>query len=235
MKILEKKTKKGEAKVAIKNGAAIITFVDDGEVFRIDPAPQGMVRGHYRISLNSDLDDVSSATPWLGVMRCRFVRFFKRSNDQYPSPTSKTNEYGTYLQFSATLEVVDGEFSGLEFPVYLRYQFAPDDDGSGNIAVTPKGGKKSAKFLADFLDAIGLGEVPIKFSDNVLPEIERRAKKVAKTFKVATANGYVSSISDADEYDSDEDDDEVDEIPWKDEKVKSKKLQEEVLDEDDED
>ena len=169
----------------------------------------------WRIRLTNDGNGIYSIAPQSGMFTGRVQKIVSKEGEP-PVPKFKDYTYQgkliEYYQFTTLIEIVDGDDAciGMVIPYTLRYNFGEDEDGSvmythggSNAVHTPR--------LRDFLGLVGAWDKgEMKFSDNLLPKIQKRMLKAAKTFKFVVKDGWIDTIY-ADHSD------EVEEAPWDDE------------------
>jgi len=102
------------------------------------------------------------------------------------------------LVFGVQMVVADGEpLEGIAISDTQDYRFGPAPDG--NTGVWGRENGKAYQRLISFLSVSGFTDYasPLKYSENVLPELEAQIVKLDKKFKVTMENGFVSSYDTA--------------------------------------
>lgn len=198
-------TKTGKVKVNITYKVDGVERTDD---FILDKENcpkwiQAGKSGLYRVKLSGDKTKMFAAVPANEQVVCRFKEF-SAEEGQLPAPKKvEGGQYGPYMQMIMILEVVEGPYQGMEVPVFMRYNFIPleDEDSGKTIAALPAyKTAKHLKLLEDTLYALGVLEFgPLPYKDNMLPTIQKRARKAIDendTKVLATLqDGYVNAIA----------------------------------------
>lgn len=240
-------TIKGKARIKVTDTKVLVTFEDKpDQKFKLDrdECPDNLKSGDYYVNLNADGDELVGVRPIMGMFRCKFKNMFVPEGEDIPQPqfheggprTSKDGRKWNaddYYSYMPMMEIVEGDYKGWQIPVYLNYLFV--DDGDGHIMI--KGGGKKADMNVSFLDATGVLEKEIKFSENVLPRLQKEILKEARIFLVYLKEGNVDAFATLPEEEPDVDEDEdLTQDDDEDEPVKSKaKVSIPDDDEDDED
>lgn len=234
------KGSKGEAKVRVKGDKVQILFKESDNPITIlkDNCPDYIVNGTFFVSLSSEDDEVVSCHPMIGQFKVKFVKFAAREGE-VPTPKSnpggarKTRDGRTYekkpfMSFSPVLQIVEGPYSGMQAAGFLEYMFT-EMDGEAMI----RGSGRSYDQLMGFLDCTGMLKETIKFSDNLLPKLQKRILQLAKEFNVTFKDGYVQDFIPLEDEDEDlEDEDEEVPTPKASSKVAPKKKFQEITEED---
>jgi len=161
--------------------------------------PQKLSGRTWYIRLDNDNKGIYSIAPQSGMFTGRVQRF--TSQEGVP-PTPKLKEYTyegrlvQYYQFVVLIEIVDGDDAcvGMTIPYVLRYNFGEDAEGNTEYTFWGKNSKHSPR-LHEFLSLVGAWDNgAIKFSDNILPELQRRILKAAKTFKFVIKDGWIDTL-----------------------------------------
>ena len=113
---------------------------------------------------------------------------FTTGEDDIPVPIEKEGKFGSYLACVALL-TLGGEYKGMVQPMFLYYKFA---EYEGNLVV--KGTGRSSDMLQSFLEATGVWDQDIPFSDNVLPTLQKMILVESKAFGITIKDGWVDSI-----------------------------------------
>lgn len=227
-----KKGASGVSNVVVDTNKELVrvSFIDgdnSGETYKIDleNAPESIKTGRFFVSLSGKGDSVYSVRPAVGTYIVQFVKWARKENTP-PTPKEIIGKFGAYSIMTALLKIVKGDFKNMEIPLSLAYKFC--DDGSGNVAIpTSDKSGTAAERLINFLEACGVLDEVLPFTDNVLPMLEKKILKKALPFSVVIKGGYVDYISslegvtietdpedaddDADQDDSDDDPEEVSE------------------------
>ena len=175
-----------------------ISFIDgddEGTTFKIDleNAPESIKTGRFFVSLSGKGDSVYSVRPAVGTFIVQFVKWARKENTP-PTPKEIIGKFGAYSVMTALLKIVKGDFKNMEIPLSLAYKFC--DDGSGNVAIpTSDKSGTAAERLINFLEACGVLDEVLPFTDNVLPMLEKKILKKALPFSVVVKGGFVDYIS----------------------------------------
>lgn len=135
------------------------------------------------VTLDSTNTKILFVKPLTGTFDLKFIKFYAKENTP-PVIETHTKGNNTYGSFSAVLEVqnITGgkstNWRGARFNVMFFDSFGQDEDG--NLLVESKG--EASDFLNDFMDAIGVGNHTIPYSENPLPEIEKIALEESRIF-----------------------------------------------------
>jgi hypothetical protein len=149
-----------------------------------------MKKGNWFVTLTSEGDEVMGLRPINAMCKGKFSHFVA-GEDDIPAPfvkESKNKKYPDYLAFIALLNL-GGEYKGMVQPFFLYYKFA---DYAGNLVI--KGSGRGADMLQGFLEACGVWDQDIPFSDNVLPTLQKMILVESKVFGLTIKDGWVDSI-----------------------------------------
>jgi hypothetical protein len=213
----------GIAKLAFKKGKCLVEFAPDqdspfaGRQYKVSSwpdwvKPKTASNHEWRVKLGKD--EIYSLYPVRGMFTGKVLKFAAKEGEK-PAPKPVEYKYGSetisYMRFTALLEITDGPKGtvGAVVPYTLRYYLG--EDAEGNTEYTHYGKQaKYAPMLEEFLTATGAWEKgPIKFSDNVLPKLEKRIQKANHGLVFQLKNGWIVSgtidragidYSDSDEY-----------------------------------
>jgi len=182
------KSGKATIKENVAKGKFQVTF-EDGfvKVFDKSDCPDAMKKGNWFVTLLSDGDGVMGLRPINAMGKAKFSHFVA-GDDDIPVPFTKEGKFGDYLAFIALLSL-GGEYKGMMQPFFLYYKFAEYD---GNLVI--KGSGRSTDMLQGFLEACGVWDQDIPFSDNVLPTLQKMILVEGKVFGLTIKDGWVDSI-----------------------------------------
>lgn len=214
MKRIQTGTKgpRGEAKVRVGNGKVQITFKEDQQQFTFPKSelPDSVKPGSFYVSLSGE-GEFLSMRPLNAIVKAKFSNFVSQEGElptpqEYKGGTARrrdgsTFSYDAYLAFIAVCKILDEEYRDMTVPVFLRYLFV--DDGEGNIAI--KGGGKNADMLESFLEATGIYDLEMKFSENVLPRLQKNIMKKSQAFQIMLKGGNADSFLELPGEDDDDD------------------------------
>lgn len=155
--------------------------------------------GMYRVRMSADGKKIFSAIPSDASVTVAYLGISHKEGE-LPTPKLQTGKFGDYLQFILNCKVVGPEFTGLEIPVFLRYNFLPVDDGGKQVAgyshYSEKKPSKHSILLNQVLENLGVWDRgPMKWADNLLPIIHKRALAAAEDGRTAILvlqDGYVT-------------------------------------------
>ncbi len=217
---------KGLAKVKVsKTGKKVKIIFEDGSVektFSVDmlpSTPKNLKTGMYFAVLSSDRTEVISIRPERGLFKVRCVDFVRPEDGADPIPKTYNNKkYGySYQAFTAMLEIVEGQYKGVQIPYFLHYKVTDDGQGYAGIRGNPNDPKATrVQQFVEFVDITGISDEQIPWPEdgNILPEMLRICLKKKKQFDIVLKNGYIESIleaslneKDVDEVFEDKDDD----------------------------
>jgi len=194
---------RGEARVQInqEKQKVRVTFKDPSIVSNPIVLPLSncqctpMYEGMFMVTMSKDLEKLYSIRPINGVFKVTTFRFVKDANDV---PVIKQHPKWDYQYFTVMLQIVDGNYKGLEIPYTLHYNFGEFVDLEGNhvVAYTKVGANsKHTPRLREYLTFAGAWEEgALAYKDNVLPDLETRILKARKTFNVIVKDGWIDSI-----------------------------------------
>jgi hypothetical protein len=210
----------GKAKVRIKNKRVYVKFEESGDIYKFRQTRDlaKLKPGTWYIQLNGEEDEIYSFRPFSGSFKGKVESFAAREGEE-PRPKVKeyTNKEGknyTITSFTVLVDILEPEkFAGITIPMVVRYNFREAKDGEKSVVGLPDRGRHS-KFLEEFCDLTGVWDRgPIKFSDNVLPEVEKRVLKADNAFMLVLKDGWVDTLFEADEPVDEDDWDEADDEP----------------------
>jgi len=151
--------------------------------------------GLWFVSLDGSAKKIYGIRPVRGVFKVKCSKFASEK-DKEPTPKVNNTWEVPFSEFTALLEIVDGNEKGMIVPMKLRYWFEEViEDGKSVVAYEFHPKSRYMPILADFCDAFGVwdfGAMP--YSDNILPIMEKRIKRANKTVQIAMKNGWVDSI-----------------------------------------
>ena len=189
-RVKSEELKSGKATVAInKEGNKFKVTFEDGfsKVFEKGDCPDAMKKGNWFVTLLAEGDGVMGLRPINAMCKGKFSHFVANEDD-VPVPIEKEGKYGPYLAFIALLNL-GGEYKGMVQPFFLYYKFSEYD---GNLVI--KGSGRSTDMLQSFLEACGVWDQDIPFSDNVLPTLQKMILVENKVFGLTIKDGWVDSI-----------------------------------------
>lgn len=200
---------RGQAKISIspdrdKVKVTLREAMDDGEikehkaVLNIDDCPAQVQNGMWFASLSSDLSKMYDIHPWSGMFEAH-TKAFASKKDQPPAPQVRSGAYGEYAVFVAILELVGGDVDGMTAGYQLPYNFfEAKEEIKGELKSVVGISHPKSKFtekLQEYLEASGAWEKgPMPFSDNILPNLEKRILREDRHFKVIFQKGYITSL-----------------------------------------
>ena len=231
------KSPNGFAQVKLlKNKRLGIKFLDDdpgafaGQKFKVSEwpdfvKPKALPGVIWKIGLNNKHDGIFSIAPSNGFFEVK-VKHFQSKEGQPPVPKFMDNWQYPDTVFFVVLEIVGGlEVAiGMEVFLMLRYRFKEGEDGM--VEYTKYNDRSHTVMTVEFMEYTGADEKPLKYKDNILPDIQKRVLKQGKTFGIFMKDGWVNSLSEVHSEPSAEvetwEDESVEEKP-KEKKKKAKK------------
>lgn len=203
----------GAAKVALNGNKtkAKVTFNESGDNYIVSVKDcsdevKGYIRsGEFIVKMSKDKDKLYSMSPVNGLFEGKVVKFSSKK-DQPPSPMTKTatNKDGqtySYQFFVVMIQIVSGDYTGMQIPLFLRYNFGEEKQEVKGEVKNVTGYNKSldkskhTAFLDEFLTITGAWDFgPLPYSDNVLPKLEQRILRKDKVFNFLMKKGYVDNF-----------------------------------------
>ena len=200
----DKKLVKADLEVSERGDDGKYKTVRKSYKFRIENCPEGLeTRVRYKVRL---LDKPGQARQMLSFYPADGRFIFKHSRfsskeGEVPAPKvnqssfpNQQGEYDTYETFVAFIKIAEGEFMDLEVPVFLHYNFAGGDSGETGYSKLLQY-SKNTRYLDEYLTAIGVANILISYSDNILPTIDKMAQQADTRFEASISDGNVSSFS----------------------------------------
>lgn len=235
--------------------SVLVKFTDENneKKFKISRknTPKGLFPGKWYLSVNREGDAITAYRPVVGNFSGQVVRFAAREGEK-PAPKTvnvlpreKGQKGYSYEAFTVIIRITSPkEYAGIEVPLFLHYNFLEaEEDGASVVGFMSKG--RHTDMLVEFTEVAGAWERgPMKWSDNILPALEKRILRAAKTFSFVMKNGFIETVyaEDALELEEEEEEEkeettaeEVEEKAVEDEVVEDDVLEEDEDDEDDED
>jgi len=142
------------------------------------------------VTMNKDGNKILFAVPASGEYEAKFDKMVAAEGQEPVAETKQGKKGKPYKQFAVLIEVLDKRWSGARYWYPMYPNFGQDEDG--NLAVAGSGSGSDALF--DFLEATGVSQHLIPFSENPLPEIQRIAQAEEKTFKIIVNKGWIDMI-----------------------------------------
>ena len=197
---------KGKAQVRIKNKTTFVRFdkTENVHKFKRTGDIAKLKPGTWFIQLSGDETEIYSFRPFAGNFRGKVESFVAKEGEE---PRPKVREYKnkegheyTITTFTALIDILEPEkYAGISIPMTLRYNFREAKDGDKSVVGLPDRGRHS-KFLEEFCDLSGVWQRgPIKYSDNVLPEVEKRVLQADQPFMFIIKDGWVDTLYEVDE------------------------------------
>jgi hypothetical protein len=200
---------RGQAKVQLhkKTGDAKILFREPkkeylikSEFVQADPVWPGM----GMVEVSEDGRYFFAMRPWKGLFKARCTGIVAKEGEE-PVPNVKSGNWGPYSTFTALFEILEGKYQGAVYAMNLSYKFV---DAEGVAALPGERGKSQYTDKAeDFMYAVGAWDTAIDYSDNILPEIDRRIKNAERGLMIAVKEGWIDQLIDVDEEDPDQGED----------------------------
>ena len=210
-----------------------VTFSDKPDVTHTilaKNAPSYAVAGEFYVKLSSDKSKIESMSPQRGKFRVVVDSFPAREGEQ-PTPYTVVNQkYNSSSEkFNVLLKIVSEKYNGMPILLILPYYWFDEAEAEvGGVMRSvvglkvPKKPSPGHKQLKAFLSASGaLKFGHIKWSDNILPTLQKYILRAATEFVVRLENGFVDTIE-WDDDDSQTDSDFVEQTPEPAKKVAKK-------------
>lgn len=162
---------------------------------------------------------LNSMRPMGGIYQSgKFVGLVQDDEGQ-PRLITKDGKWGEWSFFLALYEITDGQYAGVEYTYFLPWKFI---EIGGNLGFGKPG--KSTDTLEGWCDVAGIWRVgPIKAAmpEDVLVELERRAREADVPVTLVVEDGYLTKLIPNEELDGegewDAEEPEADEEPpWED-------------------
>lgn len=209
---------RGEAQVVGDKKTIKLRFEKTKNVrsFRRTKSTAKLYPGRWYVQLSNDESEIFSFHPWSGSFKGTVLEFASKDGEQ-PTPQIKKVDFNTkdgkhikyeYLRFTVLIEITEPKkYAGITLPYLLAYNFleAKDDQGRSIVGLMSKGNR--TKDLAEFLRITGADQKPMKWSDNILPGLQRRILHVAKEFNFIIKDGWIDTLYE-------ENEPEVEDLDW---------------------
>ena len=171
------------------------------------PVPEGP----FNVSLNGDEDELWGIYPVNGMFTGKVLRFAAKEGEK-PSPkTIDTGKY-SFQVFTVLVEITSPNgYAGLIVPFSLSYNFQGIEEEiqgkSYTVVAFSRPKSKYTEQLMEFCEVSGAWEGgPMKFSDNILPGLEKRILGEGKKFQFTLKNGWLETLYDMSGLDFDKSD-----------------------------
>lgn len=172
------------------------------------------LKGKFMFTLNEAKDVVYSAYPAVGMFETKFSDFSMKKDATLPEPYHRVGEkkakdgrtyHEDYFFFVANFRILEGDNAGMVIPYIVRYYFKPFNLDGEMVAGVTGIGKRYGDQLVNFLDAVGLWkQPPMKYSDNLLPQMLKSILAADKTVVITMKDGWVSALIDKNAENDDE-------------------------------
>ena len=204
---------KGEARLQINKSKGQVRIVMDGKAYIVDKdeCPEvvqswlksGVPNTTFFVSLKAD--EAENVTGIFGIYPFNYpalvgkVKSFAAPEGEAPTP--KTNEKWGYKYFTVLIEIESPkEFAGMIAPATFRYHFKPMEQEIKGKTYTVVGiGHPKSKYtpvLMEFLEIHKVTDTPMKFTDNLLPALQKRVLSADVAFQFSVKNGWFDNIWD---------------------------------------
>lgn len=180
-------------KLAEESFNLIVSFGEDGTIPEYVPVRKMKDNAKIRVSatMNEDGTALLFAVPASGEFDAKLDKFNAPEGQEPVAETKPGKKPGTsYKTFSVLIEIISGVWKGAKYFYSMYPNFGRDDDG--NLAVSGSGSGSDALF--DFMEATGLVEQTIPFSENPLPELQKLALEENRAFRIIVAKGWIDRI-----------------------------------------
>lgn len=196
----------GEAKVLFGKRITV-TMKDTGLTRELDVPDflegKKLPSGNYFVSLSADETKLYAVRPLNETVVVKFVRWAGREN-QVPTPKYVTGVReradGTKypvdeMTCTAICVITRGPLADIE--IVVPFLYSRKDSGfvedKGNVSY--RGGGKKGEMMVSFLEATGVFQKTIPFSDNLLPILAKLILEEDREFMVVLRAGWPDSIS----------------------------------------
>ena len=202
---------KGKCEVRLLKKEVKIIDEENGQEYFVDYdfVSQGVVLNagtdiYYELSTNEQW--LRALRPWRGMHFIKFLRFAKKKEDPYAHPKMDKGGWRTgadgsrwfskpYAKFTAVFVIANGKWKGTELIKTYEYSFEEDEEGQ---AMHVGYGKRGERF-DDFLMVTGMMYKPLKYSPNVLPDLEKQILKNNAVFSALLENSWIDTLSEVPE------------------------------------
>lgn len=170
-----------------------VSYGEDGTVPEYVPVKKMRDGAKIRVSatMNEDGTALLFAVPASGEFDAKLDKFNATDGNEPVAETKPGKKSGTsYKIFSVLIEITSGVWKGAKY-FYSMYPNFGKDEG-GMLAVAGSGSGSDA--LYDFMEATGVVEHEIPFSENPLPEIQKIALEENRQFRIIVAKGWIDRI-----------------------------------------
>lgn len=169
-----------------------VTYGEDGTIPEYVPVKRMKDGAKIRasVTMNEDGSAILFATPANGEFDAKLDKFVAKEGEQ-PVPESRPGKKGKpYKVFAVLLQITSGPWAGCNCWYQMYPNFGKDE--AGMLAVSGEGTGSDA--LYDFMEATGVTDHEIPFSENPLPEIQRLALAENRNFRIIIVKGWVDRI-----------------------------------------
>lgn len=159
--------------------------------------------GLLRVAFSDDNTSIIGVSPWEGRVFAKVKDFGGQAGmlptpkrDQSPGHNKQGQEYARdFLKFGANLDITGpDDMKGMTgYAPFIYYDkkrggFAPDPETGTMVALVGK--NRDVQKLDAFLQAVGLGELEMPWSDNILPALLALILKKDREFGVTFEKGW---------------------------------------------
>jgi len=196
---------RGLAKVILSSDGTKVKVIFKDEpnlpvILDRENCPDYVKNGVWYTTISSSEDTMFGMYPEKGTFEVK-VKEFPGGEDGIPEPKlkqvsfikdGKDNSY-EYEYFMVIGKIVNHpSFVDMEVPLMFRYNFDEIIDDGEKVAAYSKPRSKYTNELVDFFEATGVLEFgAIKYSDNILPEVQKRILQNDRTFMVTFRDGWM--------------------------------------------
>lgn len=136
--------------------------------------------------------------PVSGQVELKVKEFVAREGEK-PAPQTNTKAQWPYTYFGVLFEVVEPKkYAGMTIYSQVRYFFGPATIEIGGVmrevAAVQVTKSRHSQFLDNFMLATKANTVPIPWSDNVLPKLEKIVLRNDTTFAAILKDGWIDTI-----------------------------------------
>ena len=169
-----------------------VSYGEDGTIPEYVPVKKMKDGAKIRVSatMNEDGSSLLFAVPASGEFDAKLDKFVAKEGEQPVPETRKGKKGKDYQTFAVLIQITTGPWKGANYFYQMYPNFGKDEDG--NLAISGSGSGSDALF--DFMEAVGVVNYTIPFSENPLPEIQKLALEENRDFRIIVAKGWIDRI-----------------------------------------
>jgi len=170
--------------------------------FKAGNFPEYAQAGTFKVSIYKDT--LQSLSPVEGQYVGKLLKF-SAQKDKPPAPKVFQGKNWDYEYFTVMLVVTRGAQKGMVISYNLRYNFEAAVDDKTQKPILDKDGdqvvgyghlkSKYTPILEEFCDITGVWQFgSMKYKDNILSSLEKRALRAGKEFNIVMRDGWVDKL-----------------------------------------